>query len=130
MSVSYTHLDVYKRQAEDFLNLAYHQSTDETPYMAMYERRPPREITEIIKFPAENEFKFNKTKFFNNAVERADKLRLKYQKSQPKVIKYKVGDRVLIKNRELPSTVEDIAKKLLLLFTGPYTCLLYTSRCV
>ena len=34
---------------------------------------------------------------------------------------YEVGDRVLIKNRELPSTVEGIAKKLLLLFTGSYT---------
>ena len=89
--------------------------------MAMYERRPPREITDIIKFPPESEFRFNKTKFYNNAVERADKLRLKYQKSQPKIIKYEVGDKVLIKNRELPSAIEGIAKKLLLLFTGPYT---------
>ena len=55
--------------------------------MAMYERRPPREITEIINFPIENEFKFNKRKFYNKADERADKLRLKYQKSQPKIIK-------------------------------------------
>ena len=62
--------------------------------MAMYERRPPREITEIINFPIEKEVKFNRTKFYNNAVERADKLRLKYKKSQPKVIKYEVGDRV------------------------------------
>ena len=87
----------------------------------MYEQRPPREITEIINFPRETEIKFNRAKFYNNAVERADKLRLKYKKSQPKVIKYEVGDKVLIKNRELPSTVEGIAKKLLLLFTGPYT---------
>ena len=34
---------------------------------------------------------------------------------------YNVGDKVLLKNRELPSTIEGIAKKLLLLYTGPYT---------
>ena len=90
-------------------------------YMAMYEKRPPREITEIINFPISAEVKFNSTKFYNNAVERANKLRIKYKKLQPKVIKYEVGDRVLIKNRELPSTIEGIAKKLLLLYTGPYT---------
>ena len=45
----------------------------------------------------------------------------KYQESQPKPIEYNVGDQVLLKNRELPSTVEGIAKKLLLLYTGPYT---------
>ena len=67
-----------------------------------------------------------KTKFFNNAVVRADKLRLKYQKSQPKIIKYEVGDKVLLKNRELPSAIEGIARKLLLLFTGPYTAVSYT----
>ena len=77
-AVSYTHLDVYKRQ----------------PYMAMYEKRPPREITEIINFPISAEVKFNRTKFYNNAVERAQKLRIKYKKLQPKVIKYEVGDRV------------------------------------
>ena len=31
-----------------------------------------------------------------------------------------IRDRVLLKNRELPSTMEGIAKKLLLLYTGPY----------
>lgn len=38
-----------------------------------------------------------------------------------KAIKFKIGDQVLLKNRELPSTVEGITKKLLLLYTGPYT---------
>ena len=59
----------YLSPAEDFLNLAYHQSTNETPYMAMYEKKPPREITEIINFPISAEFKFDKTRFYNNAVE-------------------------------------------------------------
>ena len=35
--------------------------------------------------------------------------------------RYLVGDKVLLKNRELPSAMGGIAKKLLLLYTGPYT---------
>ena len=32
-----------------------------------------------------------------------------------------MGDKVLLRNRELPSAIEGIAKKLFLLYTGPYT---------
>ena len=64
--------------------------------------------------------KFDHVKFYNNAVERAEKLHEKYNKLQPKLLKYKIGEMVLLKNRELPSTIEGIAKKLLLLYTGPY----------
>ena len=37
-----------------------------------------------------------------------------------RIITYKEGEKVLLKNRELPSTLEVITKKLLLLYTGPY----------
>ena len=37
-----------------------------------------------------------------------------------KIIHYTVGEKVLLKNRELPSSLEGITKKLLLLYTGPY----------
>ena len=36
------------------------------------------------------------------------------------IISYEVGEKALLKNRELPSTLEGITKKLLLLYTGPY----------
>lgn len=39
---------------------------------------------------------------------------------QPKPIQYQIGEQILLKNRGLPSTMEGIAKKLLLLYTGPY----------
>ena len=87
----------------------------------MFEKIPPREIVEMVNFPQGNEYKFNQVKFYNNAVERAEKLRIKYKKLQPKIITYKVGDKELLRNRELPSAIEGIAKKLLLLYTGPYT---------
>ena len=35
-------------------------------------------------------------------------------------IKYNVGEKVLIRNRQQPSSIEGIAKKLLLLYTGLY----------
>ena len=41
----------YLLAAEGFLNLAYHQSTETTPYTVMYEKQQPREIKEIINFP-------------------------------------------------------------------------------
>ena len=82
--VSYTHLDVYKRQilrtychhqqkklqeylaaTEEFLNLAYHLAIGITPYSAMYEKPPPREIKEIIEFPMNDVYKFDKVKFYN-----------------------------------------------------------------
>ena len=37
-----------------------------------------------------------------------------------RIITYKEGEKVLLKNRELPSTLQGITKKLLLLYTGPY----------
>ena len=58
----------------------------------MFERAPHREIQDIINLPTDPE---------------------------PKPIKYQVGEKVLIKNRELPSTTEGIPKKLLLLYVGP-----------
>ena len=76
------------------------RSTNETPYTAMFEKRPPREITEMVNFPQGNEYKFDQLKFYNNAVERAEKLRAKYKKLQPKIITYKVGDKVLLRNKE------------------------------
>ena len=39
---------------------------------------------------------------------------------QLKPIQYQIGEQILLKNRGLPSTMEGIAKKLLLLYTEPY----------
>ena len=94
---------------------------DTSPYTAVFEKIPPREITGLINFPQNNEYQFDRMKFYNNTVERAERRRIKYKKIQPKVILYQVGDKVLLKNRKFPSTIEGIAKKLLLLYTGPYT---------
>ena len=49
-----------------------------------------------------------------------EKRRNKYQKSKDKIITYTSGEKILLKNRELPSSLEGITKKLLLLYTGPY----------
>ena len=52
--------------------------------------------------------------------EKIDQQKDKYSRNQQKTIKYNIGEKVLIKNRELPSTIEGITKKLLLLYVGPY----------
>ena len=87
----------------------------------MFQRPPPREITDLIQFPSEDEYKFDGIKFYDRILERTEKIKRKYQRLQPKPVRYQVGDQMLLKNRELPSTMEGIEKKLLLLYTGPYT---------
>ena len=59
-------------------------------------------------------------KFDNKVAEDQEKRQAKYQKAIGRVITYKEGEKVLLKNSELPSTLEGITKKLLLLCTGPY----------
>ena len=71
----------------------------------MFERPPPRDIKEIISFPDEPEYQFEGTKFYNRVLEKTEQQRKKYIQSQPKAIKYKVGVKVLVRNRELPSTI-------------------------
>ena len=105
---------------EEFLNLAYHPAIGITPYSAMYERQPPREIADILEFPKEHKYRFDKIQFYNKVAEDQEKRRIKYNKSMGKIITYTIGEKVLLKNRELPSSLEGITKKLLLLYTGPY----------
>ena len=110
----------YLLATEEFLNLSYHHAIGTTPYTAMYEKPPPREIQDIIEFPMSQEYKFNRIRFYNKLAEDQERRKNKYQKAIKKIISYEVGEKVLLKNRELPSTLEGITKKLLLLYTGPY----------
>ena len=103
----------YISAAEDFINLAHHQSIETTPYNAMFEKPPPREICDIIQFPPSQEYQFDRVHFHNKIIEKLEKRKRKYQQVPEKIIQYNVGDQVLLKNRELPSTMEGITKKLL-----------------
>ena len=58
--------------------------------------------------------------FYNQIHRRTERVRRKQQEDPRKPIHYKVGDKVLVKNQQFPSTLEGISKKLLLLFLGPY----------
>ena len=111
---------IYISATENFINLAYHESIGDTPYTAMYKKPPPREITELINFPDSRDYQFDSLRFYSKVVERIDKRRKKYQIAQQKVIQYQVGEKVLLRNRELPSSMEGITEKLLLLYNGPY----------
>ena len=88
----------------------------------MFEKPPPREICDIIQFPQSQEYQFDRIYFHNKIIEKLAQRKRKYQQQMPsKIIQYNVGDQVLLKNRELPSTMEGITKKLLVLYIGPYT---------
>ena len=56
-----------------------------------------------------------------NRIHHQTELRRKRQnKKGIHAIRYHVDEKVLIRNRQQPSSAEGIAKKLLLLYTGPY----------
>ena len=86
----------------------------------MFGRKPHREIQELIDFPVNPEDPYDKNQCYNRIMEKIEKQRARYSRNQARVIKYNKGERILIKNRELLSTLEGIAKKLLLLYVGPY----------
>lgn len=50
-------------------------------------------------------------------MERIERRRNKYTEEQKKAPSYQIGEKVLVRNRELPSTPDGITKKLLLLYT-------------
>ena len=82
----------------------------------MFEKPPPREIQDIINFPINPEYQFESIKFYNRVMEKAEQQKKKYKKNHPKPINYQVGERILIRNRELPSTLEGKMKKLFYLY--------------
>ena len=108
----------YLASTEVFLNIRYHHFIENTPYLMMFGRKPHREIQELIEFPNNPEDPYDENKWYSRIMEKIEKQKAKYSQNQPKIIKYNEGERVLIKNRELPSTIEGVS------------CLLYTSRCV
>ena len=62
----------------------------------MFEKPPPREITELINFPQSELYQFDNIKFYNKTLVRTEKRRRKYQEHQPKPIEYNIGDQVLL----------------------------------
>lgn len=107
--------------AEDILNFAHHDTTGLPPYQVMFGKPTPRQITTLIDFPEVSEEPIDVMKLYTRIKGRAELRRRKQMKTGWTPIKYQVGEKVLIKNRQLPSSIEGIARKLLLLYIGPYT---------
>lgn len=110
----------YLTVTEEFINCSYHHYLNETPYTVMYERTPSREITDLINFPISERRPFEVLRFYNPIQEKTKRQQRKYAEANKRSIDYKIGDKVLIRNRGLPSTFQGIMKKLLLLYIGPY----------
>ena len=110
----------YVEATETFLNLAYHETIGASPYQVMFNRPPPREITSMIEFPPMEPEESTHTEVHNRVLHKAELQQKKEEKKKLKIIHYNIGDQVLIRNRQLPSTVEGITKKLLLLYNGPF----------
>ena len=86
----------------------------------MFDRPPPREITSLIIFLQEREWNSIKSKCTTGCCTKRNFNIKRDTEKKKRIDTYQVGDKVLIKNRQLPSSIEGIARKLLLLYTGPY----------
>ena len=91
-----------------------------SPYQVIFNQSPPREITSLIQFPPMEKEDLAITTIYNRVLHKAELRKKREEKHKTKIIKYNLGEKVLIKNRQLPSSVEGIAKKLLLLYRGPF----------
>ena len=69
----------------------------------MFGRKPHQEIQELIDFSTNPEDPYEENKCYNRIMEKIEKQKTKYSQNQTKIIKYNLGEKVLIKNRELPS---------------------------
>ena len=140
-TVSYTHLDVYKRQiktyktsvyhpksnpaervlrevgrilrtychkehwdwskyveaAETFFNLAYHETIGASPYQVMFNRPPPREIISLIEFPFMEEKELAIIEIHNRVLHKAELQKKKEERDNNKILKYYMGEKVLLK---------------------------------
>ena len=71
----------------------------------MFGRKPHREIQDLIDFPTNPEDPCEENKYYNRILEKIEKQKTKYSLNQKKIINYHLGEKVLIKNRELPRDV-------------------------
>ena len=110
----------YIEPAETFLNWSYHDTIGTSPYQVMFDKPPPREITSLINFPPGERVEFDQVEMHNRVLRKVELQQKRDQGKRRRLDTYQMGDKVLIKNRQLPSSIEGIARKLLLLYTGPY----------
>lgn len=110
----------YLSYTEESINITYHDSIGTTPFQAMYNQPTPRLITEIISFPNQTDDKPLNVNIRSKLIHKA-KLRKKRQQRLNKIAKpFQVNDLVLVRNHQIPSTLEGLMRKLLLIYIGPF----------
>ena len=67
----------YLASTEVFLNISYHQFTENTPYLMMFGKKPHREIQDLINFPVNPEDPYDENHCYNRIMEKIEKQRAK-----------------------------------------------------
>lgn len=118
----HTEWSKYLNQVEKLINVSYHESIDITPHQAMYGVKPDRLIETLIQFPTQDEpgLKNIHEHITRHLLLKAQQRKEKRDKKQHMKLQYEIGQKVLIRNRQLPSTIDRIMKKLILIYEGPY----------
>ncbi|CAB0030504.1 unnamed protein product [Trichogramma brassicae] len=107
---------------QDCLNEVYHESTECTPMEIHLGKRPTRFWENYINIPTE----INKKLVKNDLMLVAERIRNKREKyamrenARHKIVNYRVGDRVLVRNEKLSKANTHVISKFLALYEGPY----------
>ena len=87
-----------------------HETLGICPYQLMYTRPPPpREITELITFPEQPPEEINLLRIYNRVHHQADLRKRRQEKKGIPKITYENGEKILIKNRQPPSSTEAVS---------------------
>lgn len=104
------------------INLAHHDSIGMTPYQAMTGKNPERLVEQFIAFPSnylETQEEITE-KIKNILVISANKRKNRYDKPTYTNPKYKLGDKVLVRNHTLAYSIDSLSKKFMLIYVGPF----------
>lgn len=92
------------QEAETIINITHHDTIGKTLYQLMFNKPPPREITTMIVFPENKAEGIDINRLYNRIQHKAELRRKRQLKTGWIPIKYNVGEKVLIKNRQPPSS--------------------------
>ena len=71
----------------------------------MFDKTPPREITSLINFPPGERVEFDQVEMHNRVLHKVELQQKRDQVKKRRLDTYQMGDKVLIKNRQLPSSI-------------------------
>ena len=118
---------------EKAVNENYRKATSYTPIEIEENQQPNRFWRKYVQKPANQNLPVPLSIKIAHAkqiiMEKGNKRVERFNRTH-KLQKFNIGEKILVKTNPVGKRSDNTAKKFFRLYDGPYTCLLYTSRCV